>query len=204
MTTQQERGQKTKERMLRTAFDLFHQKGVNATSVDEVLEKSGTGKSQFYYYFKSKEGLVHETIQDFFARLKSREIPVQYELKTWDDLECWFRFFIEGQKQGNCERGCPLATIAYELTDSNELIRQDINLIFEYIRNALARLFLNLKAQGELVDTADPDQLADFCVAIMQGGLLTAKIRKDSAPFQNSVQHALIYLKSLRPNPSKK
>ncbi|MCA9399346.1 MAG: TetR/AcrR family transcriptional regulator [Candidatus Omnitrophica bacterium] len=59
MTTQQERGQKTRERMLRTAFDLFHQKGVNATSVDEVLEKSGTGKSQFYYYFKSKEGLVH-------------------------------------------------------------------------------------------------------------------------------------------------
>jgi AcrR family transcriptional regulator len=39
------------------AADLFHKQGVHATSPDEVIEASNTGKGQFYHYFKSKEGL---------------------------------------------------------------------------------------------------------------------------------------------------
>jgi AcrR family transcriptional regulator len=42
----------TKDRILAVALDLFHENGINATSVDDILEASGTGKSQFYYYFK--------------------------------------------------------------------------------------------------------------------------------------------------------
>ena len=30
--------------MLDVAFDLFHEKGIHATGVDEVLTRSGTGK----------------------------------------------------------------------------------------------------------------------------------------------------------------
>jgi len=197
MTITQERGQQTRQRMIRAAFDLFHKQGVNATSVDEVLEKSGTGKSQFYYYFKSKEGLVHAVLQNFFERLKNGEIPISYEINTWEDLEQWFGFFIGHQKNTKCERGCPLATIAYELTKADELIRQDINIIFEYTRNALSRFFSNLKARGELIDSVDPDELADFSFSIMQGGMVTSKIKKETIPFENSVTHALTYLKSL-------
>src|SRR3954449_1649315 len=42
----------TKLRMIHAALDLFHRFGVNGTSVDQVLKKSKTGKSQFTHYFK--------------------------------------------------------------------------------------------------------------------------------------------------------
>jgi AcrR family transcriptional regulator len=188
----------TRIKMIQTALDLFHQQGVNATSVDEVLAKSGTGKSQFYHYFKSKEGLVHAVLQHFYEMLKSNQLPVKNEIESWEDLEHWFRFFITAQKGMQCERSCPIGTIGNDLSNSQDLLRQDVRLIFQFTRHSLARFFSGTKAKGEIPATVDPDALADFCFSIMQGGLLVAKIQRESAPFENAVAHALAYLKSLR------
>jgi len=183
--------------MIQTALDLFHQQGVNATSVDEILEKSGTGKSQFYHYFKSKEGLVHAVLEFFYEALKTDRLPVSHKIESWEDLENFFRFFLEHQKKTGCSRSCPIGTIANELENSDELIRQDIKLIFEFTRKALSQFFYGLKAKGELKASVDPDSLADFAFSIVQGGLLVSKAKKDSEPFENSVTHAMTYLKSL-------
>ena len=43
------RGAGTRLRMIEVAADLFHTQGVRATSPDEIIEASGTGKGQFYY-----------------------------------------------------------------------------------------------------------------------------------------------------------
>jgi len=198
MKAVQERSQKTRLKIIQTALELFHQQGVNATSVDEILEKSGKGKSQFYYYFKTKDDLIHAVVQNFYENLRSKKLPIKYDIETWDDLEQWFAFFINFQKSTNCSRGCPMATIGYELTPDQELIRQDINLIFEFTKNSLSRFFHGLKAKGKLKKSADPDALADFCFSIMQGGMITSKIRKETAPFEHAVSHAIAYLKSLR------
>lgn len=40
-------------RIIASAADLFHKQGVHATSPDDVIENSDTGKGQFYHYFKS-------------------------------------------------------------------------------------------------------------------------------------------------------
>ncbi len=188
----------TRTRMIQAAFDLFHQQGVNATSVDEILAKSGTGKSQFYHYFKSKEDLVHAVVESFGEMLKAQKLPLKYEIDSWADLEEWFGVFVNHQRRSGCSRGCPMATIAYELTGDDELIRQDINMICELSRKPLLKFFVTEQARGHLVDGADPEALTDFCYTIMQGGLILSKIQKDAAGFERSVEHAITYLKTLR------
>src|SRR5262245_32930759 len=51
------KGDDTRRLILAAATDLFHKQGVSATSPDQVIEASGTGKGQFYHYFRNKEGL---------------------------------------------------------------------------------------------------------------------------------------------------
>ena len=196
--TPKNRGEKTRQKIIQAAFDLFHQKGAHATSVDEVLERSGTGKGQFYHYFKSKEALVHAVLQAFYERLKSGEGPFKASLGSWQDVERWFQCYQSAQKSFKCERGCPVGTIGNELTQGDELIRQDINLIFEYFHNTLARFLQSEKAKGALKPSADPDELADFCLAVVQGGSLLAKVKRSIAPAENAMAHALDYLKSFR------
>lgn len=188
----------TRTRMIQAAFDLFHQKGVSATSIDEVLDASGTGKSQFSHYFKTKEGLLHACLQHFLEMLKSGQLPVNYELDTWEDLEAWFGFFIGFQKQTGCRRGCPVATIASDLEAHTEIIRQDLKMLSDFTQNKLARFFVKMKAKGELAGGNDPDALADYCYSIMQGGLAISKINGSTEVFERAISQALTHLRSLR------
>ncbi|MCI0605009.1 TetR/AcrR family transcriptional regulator [bacterium] len=188
----------TKQRMVGAALQLFHQRGIHATTVDQVLEASATGKSQFYHYFKNKEGLIHAVLVSFYEKLKSEDIPVIKRIESWEDLEKWFSFFIDSQKSMRLSRNCPVATIGTDLSGEQELLRQDCRLIFEFTKRSLTDFFSLMKGKRELPTDADPESLADFCFTVMQGGLLVSKIKRESAPFENSVAHAMNYLHSLR------
>ena len=190
------RGAETRLRILRTAADLFHKQGARATSPDEIIEASRTGKGQFYHYFRSKEGLIHEVLQAYLQEIKTETARIHYEIKSWRDLENWFTAQVELQKGYEMTRGCPFGTLGNEVTENDELVRQDLSLIFEVIKNKLAAFFLREKAKGKLTKQADAERMADFCIASMQGGLLLGKIKRSSQTVETAVQEALAHLKS--------
>ena len=188
-------GTETRLRIIRVAADLFHKQGVHATSPDEVIEASGTGKGQFYHYFKSKEGLVHEVLQTHLEAIRTGTGPVNYEVNSWADLEQWFQAHLELQRSFNMTRGCPFGTVGNEVTDNDALIRQDLSLIFEIVKNKLARFFVKEKAKGRLGPEANEERMADFCIAAIQGAMLMGKINRDSQPVEAAVREALTHLK---------
>src|SRR5260370_5855775 len=98
MNARSGRGAETRLRIIRAAADLFHKQGVRATSPDEIIEVSGTGKGQFYHYFKNKEGLVHEVLQSHLDAVRNGTAPLNYEVESWQDLEKWFRDQIKLQR----------------------------------------------------------------------------------------------------------
>lgn len=189
------RGAETRLRIIHVAADLFHKQGVRATSPDEIIEVSATGKGQFYHYFKSKEGLVHEVLQAHLAAIKKGAAPINYEINSWRDLEQWFQAHVELQKRFNMTRGCPFGTVGNELTENDGLIRQDLGLLFEVMKNKLATFFVREKAQGRLAKDANEEHLAAFCIATIQGAMLMGKIERDSQTVEIAVREALMHLK---------
>jgi len=189
------RGAATRARIIRAAADLFHKQGVGATSPDQVIEASETGKGQFYHYFKSKEGLVHEVLQAYLDDIAKGTAPLSYEINSWEDLESWFFSNIELQKRFRMTRGCPFGTIGNEVTENDELIRQDLSLIFEVVKNKLAAFFTKEKAKGRLSQDANEEHLANFCIATIQGAMLLGKIKRNSQPAEATVYEAVAHLK---------
>ena len=196
MRTKFLQGAETRERIIRTAADLFHKQGARATSPDEIIEASRTGKGQFYYYFGSKEGLVHEVLQTYLEEIKTNSSRVNYEINSWKDLEKWFTAQIDSQREYQMTRGCPFGTLGNEVTDGDELVRQDLSLIFEVIKNKLAAFFVKEKATGRLAKRADPEHLADFCIAAIQGAMLMGKIKRSSQTVEATVRETLHHLKA--------
>jgi TetR/AcrR family transcriptional regulator, transcriptional repressor for nem operon len=190
-----EKGRETRRQILAAAADLFHKQGVVATSPDQVIEASGTGKGQFYYYFKNKEGLVHEVLQAYLEDIRSGHAPLSYEIASWDDLERWFLAQIALQKRFRMTRGCPFGTIGNEVTENNELIRQDLSLIFEVIRTKLAAFLIREKAAGRLDARVKEDDLADFCLATIQGAMLMGKVKRSSRLAERVVGEAMAHLR---------
>jgi len=193
------RGNETRSRMIEAAFLLFRRHGTHAISVDDVLKESGTGKSQFYYYFQNKEGLIHAVLSRFYEALRTNQALVKTKIESWDDLQKWFEFFVEYQRRHGCEISCPVGTIGNDVDSKSDLLRQDVRMILDFVNRPLIDFFNVMKGKGEIPANADAAALADFCLCIMEGGLLVGKIRRESQPFQNSVQLAMNYLKGLRP-----
>jgi AcrR family transcriptional regulator len=188
----------TKQNMMTAALELFHKQGVNATSIDQILARSGTGKSQFTYYFKNKDGLIRSTIHFLAEVIKNNQADTGYEINSWSDMENWFQNYIEFQKSVDYELSCPLGTIANDLSNDQEILRQDVRLFLEWCRGKIARFFAERKAAGEFIVKVNPDSLADFCISIMQGGMLLTKMKRDSDMFENAAKEAIQYLRMLR------
>src|SRR5260370_13640152 len=198
------RGAETRMRIIRTAADLFHQQGARSTSPDEIIEASRTGKGQFYHYFKSKEGLIHEVLQTYLEEIKSGASKVSYEIDSWRDLEKWFLAHLEMQKNYDMTRGCPFGTLGNEATQNDELIRQDVSLIFEVIKNKLAACFVKEKARGMLARHANEERLADYCIATIQGAMLMGKIKRSSQTVETTVHEAVAHLKGYLIRPKRR
>lgn len=68
----QKRKQRSRERIVRTALELFAVEGIRRVSVAEIAKKSGVNPVTIYNHFESKSGLVREVVQHLVADHWSR------------------------------------------------------------------------------------------------------------------------------------
>src|SRR6204780_5879321 len=66
---------RVRDRIMRTATELFYQRGIRAVGVDTIANEAGTNKLSFYRSFASKDELVAE-----YLRSEERE-----GLAWWDE-----------------------------------------------------------------------------------------------------------------------
>ena len=48
----------TKKKIVSAAWRLFYEQGYDNTTVDDIVEESGTSKGSFYHYFDGKDALL--------------------------------------------------------------------------------------------------------------------------------------------------
>ena len=63
--------QSTKSRIVKAAWNLFHKKGYDQTTVEDIISASKTSKGTFYHYFKGKEALLNSLSYLFDENTKS-------------------------------------------------------------------------------------------------------------------------------------
>jgi AcrR family transcriptional regulator len=65
----QKRVQRTRNRLLQAALKAFGEKGVEATTIEDVTERADLGKGTFYRHFSGKEDIVVTLIAESVQRL---------------------------------------------------------------------------------------------------------------------------------------
>jgi AcrR family transcriptional regulator len=81
----------TREKILSVALELFAKKGYHAASISQIAKKAKISKGLMYNYFKNKEKLLEEIIQEGFNSLAELE----YEAKRGVDPEEQLEEFID-------------------------------------------------------------------------------------------------------------
>lgn len=68
-------------KLIDSAYDLFLEKGVNITAIDEIVKKAGVAKGTFYLYFKDKYDLLDEIVI-YRSKLIFKDAMESLEKKT--------------------------------------------------------------------------------------------------------------------------
>ncbi len=60
------------ERLRQAAFELFERQGYDATTVDQIAELAGVGRTTFFRLFRSKEDVIFPDHTEVLTRVRAR------------------------------------------------------------------------------------------------------------------------------------
>ena len=168
------RGAKTRARIVASAADLMFVQGAAATTLDDVLAASGVSKSQLYHYFGDKDALVLEVIARQTERVLEAQQPHLGALDSLAALKAW-RDAIVALNKATRGRGCPVGSLASELSNDSQSARKHLAGSFAVWSDCIEQGLDKMQKRGELVSSAEPHDLALALLGAVQGGLLLAK-----------------------------
>jgi len=190
-------GEETRSRILRTAFQLFHEQGYHATGVATILREAEVNAGSLYHFFPSKEALL-VAVLEFALRLLRPAVMEPAERRSHDPLQRVFELFQqyrEGMHAWGCRMGCPIGNLALEVADDHEPARRLIHANFE---NWIGEVRAWLDEAGErLPGDVDRSQLARFVLTVLEGGLMQARAAGSLGPFDDSVAQMRRYFEAL-------
>jgi TetR/AcrR family transcriptional regulator, transcriptional repressor for nem operon len=190
-------GRSTREAVIAAATRLIHVHGYHAMSLDDVLRDSGVGKGNFYYHFKSKEELgyaILDKIVDAFLERTLEPCFADPEAPPLGQIRCFLDRVLQAQRDRNCVGGCVMGNLASELSDVHEGFRTRLATLFTAWQARLATALESARRRGELAGASEPEMLARFVVASLEGAILLAKVSKDILVMEQCVTELKRYL----------
>lgn len=191
------KGQETRERIIAAAADLMAARGVAGTSTQEVEAAAGVSSSQIYHYFADKDQLVRAVISYQTDRILSVHEPLLKAAGGMKALRAWRDTVIELQVTYGFAAGCPLGSLAGELSISDPAARADLAYGFRRWETAIRGVLQAMSARGELRPDADPDRLAVALLTALQGGLMLAQVHSDTIALEAALDTVLERIRQL-------
>jgi TetR/AcrR family transcriptional regulator, transcriptional repressor for nem operon len=184
-------GKQTREVILAAAKRLMLIKGYHATSLDDVLSDSGSGKGTFYHYFRSKEDLGHAILDQVISSFIAQTLAPCFSDpggRPLAQIRCFLDRVVEIQRACNCVGGCPLGNLASELSDVHEGFRARLADVFSAWCARLTEALCEAQRRGDIGAECRPQAVAHFLVASLEGAILMTKVSKDIGMMEQCVE----------------
>jgi AcrR family transcriptional regulator len=158
-----------RERVFRSAADLFYRKGIRAVGVETIAAEAHTTKMSLYRNFPSKDELVAEWLRDHDARFwliwdaMSEKFPDDARRQLKAAFELLAKHVADPKA-----RGCPMANAAVEITESDHPATKVIEAHKAKLRQRLAQLCARIGAREWRL-------LADELFLLMEGAQVSAQ-----------------------------
>jgi AcrR family transcriptional regulator len=189
------RGRASRERIVERAAELFAERGVAGTSLDDVLTAAGAGKSQLYHYFSGRDELVAAGVGLRCTQVLAGLTQALGGVASLAGLTQALAGFVAGFEQMGLP-GCPIGSLASEVAERNEGARLRAAAAFDAWEGLFADALERMRQQGELRADASPAVLATALLASIEGGMVLSQTRKDPASLHIAVEAGLAQVRT--------
>ena len=189
------RGRASRERIVERAAELFAERGVAGTSLDDVLTAAGAGKGQLYHYFSGRDELVTAAVGLRCTQVLAGLTRALGSVASLAGLTEALAGFVAGFEQMGLP-GCPIGSLAAEVAEHNEDARLRAAAGFDAWERLFADTLERMRQQGELRADASPAVLATALLASIEGGMVLSQTRKDPASLHIAVDAGLAQVRT--------
>ncbi len=193
------KGKATRQRIISAASEEFSERGVTASSNDDILAAAGASHSQQYHYFTDRDDLVAAVIADRVEQVLSHQKSLLADLDSIEGLRLWRDAVVALQEERECRDGCLIGSLVGELSDRDPRSRQAFAAAFERWHEAIRDGLERMRELGEISTAADPDSLALAIRAVLEGGLLLTQITRSTSRLEQGLDSIIDLIASYRP-----
>lgn len=178
---------RNKDKLILVACRLFHLYGYKGTSVDMIMRESGVCRSNFYYYFSSKEALAMAAIKKTSLMFRDKVLTKTLLNGRLTPLERLDSFYEEAISIHNSlfsedlYAGCFFGNLALEQS-SNKDFRSALNLFFTEWYKAFRLCLEEGVERGFFKKDIDPENAARLLISQIEGAILLSKVRNSMDP----------------------
>ncbi len=186
-------GTATKERILDAAEKLFETNGIAATSVDQIIEASGTSKGSFFHHFATKRALSQALVERYVeADLSMLAKGLDAVADVTDPVERVLGFLRFYERWAielvSADSACLYLAVLTEKdllddTTSGAVERAIVGWRVEFA--ALLRAAFRARGLGRKVNA---DDLADHLFATFEGGYLLCRTFRSADPMRGQLR----------------
>ena len=136
----------TRGKIIDAAWKLFYRQGYDDTTVEEIIEESGTSRGSFYHFFQGKDDLLSTLADVFDQKYQALMATIDPEMDRFDQL-----MYLNQELFTMMENSTPLDLVA-RLYSSQLVTRGDKSLMDHnriYYR-LLRQIVLQGQERGEL------------------------------------------------------
>lgn len=197
----------TKERLIKTATDLFLGKGYGAVGTAEICAGARVNKGTFYHFFPSKSALLIATIEHYSADIADKfEHIARTKADPGDKLKALFRVPAQANRSwrelNGFAQGCLLGNVIVELGTVDAAVRQASHAALRQWEEPIETIVAEFST-AEGLPFLNPAKGARCIVAMLQGGVLMSKLNNDPDEITAMAPAAIGALRSMALNSEK-
>jgi AcrR family transcriptional regulator len=163
------------EKALDAALCVFWRKGYEGASYADLTEATGVERPALYSAFGNKEALFRRALTRYYDRYMDF-IPAALQLPTAREVAARILYSsVDLNTRYPNHTGCLGINGAVAGSDEAEPVRQALINVRAAGEAQLRERFERAKADGDLPETAKPDALAAFVMAVLHGMAVQAK-----------------------------
>jgi TetR/AcrR family transcriptional regulator, transcriptional repressor for nem operon len=180
---------------LRAALELFWERGYEATSMADLVERTGVARASIYATFGGKRALYLKAL-DRYGELTDPELltglsrpgPVLPAVRALVE-----RYVREAAGEKG-RRGCFVVNTAVELAPRDPLAARRVQANWDLLETALTSALMRAQAQGEVAEGKDPRALARLLLVLLQGLRVMGKAATEPDRLHDAATQALALL----------
>jgi TetR/AcrR family transcriptional regulator, transcriptional repressor for nem operon len=172
-----------KDQIVAAAVTTLHQRGYNATSVQDITDAAGAPKGSFYNHFKGKEALAAEALNAYWSQgLEQLALLGDEAVPAMERLRRYFRALNDFGTASHFSPGCMVGNFAAEVTDQSIPLRQKIAELFGAWTAAIESCVAHGQRDGSIRSDLPAATVAGFLLNSWEGAVLRAKVTKQGDP----------------------